>query len=52
MSLLHLDPTQRPGSAAEVLARVNSAVSGGAFDSATFAAEPPHQGQRRRDRAS
>jgi hypothetical protein len=38
MSLLHLDPARRPGSAAEVLARVGSAVSGGAFDSATFAA--------------
>jgi hypothetical protein len=38
MNLLHLDAGQRPGSAAEVLARVNSVVSEGAFDSATFAA--------------
>jgi hypothetical protein len=38
MSLLPLDPARRPGSAAEVLARVNAAVSGGAFDAATFAA--------------
>ena len=38
MSLLHLDASKRPGSAAEVLARVNSVVSEGAFDSATFAA--------------
>jgi hypothetical protein len=38
MSLVHLDATQRPGSAAEVLARVNSVVSEGAFDSGTFAA--------------
>ena len=39
MSLLHLDPARRPGSAAEVLARVGSVVSGGSFDAATFAAE-------------
>ena len=45
MSLLHLEPAQRPGSVAEVLARVNSVVSGGSFDSATFAAS-------RRSRAS
>jgi len=38
MGLLHLDPARRPGSAAEVLARVGSAVSGGSFDAATFAA--------------
>jgi serine/threonine protein kinase len=38
MSLLHLDPARRPGSVAEVLARVSSVVSGGSFDSATFAA--------------
>jgi serine/threonine protein kinase len=38
MSLLHLDPARRPGSAAEVLARVNSVVAANAFDSATFAA--------------
>jgi serine/threonine protein kinase len=38
MSLLHLDANKRPGSAAEVLARVNSVVSESAFDSATFAA--------------
>jgi hypothetical protein len=38
MSLLHLEPRRRPGSAAEVLARVGKVVSGGAFDSATFAA--------------
>jgi len=38
MSMLHLDPALRPGSVAEVLARVGSAVGGGTFDSATFAA--------------
>lgn len=38
MTLLHLDPARRPGSAAEVLAQVSAAVGGGAYDSATFAA--------------
>jgi serine/threonine protein kinase len=38
MSLLHLDPGRRPGSAAEVLARVGKVISRGSFDSATFAA--------------
>jgi len=38
MSLLHLDPRRRPGSAAEVLARVGKVVSSGSFDSTTFAA--------------
>ena len=38
MSMLHLDPSRRPGGAADVLARVYSAVSGSALDSATFAA--------------
>ncbi len=38
MSMLYLDPARRPGSVAEVLARVNAAVSGWAFESATFAA--------------
>lgn len=38
MSMLFLDPSRRPGSVAEVLSRVRSAVSGNGFDSATFAA--------------
>ncbi len=38
MSMLYLDPSRRPGSVAEVQARVNAAVSGWAFESATYAA--------------
>jgi serine/threonine protein kinase len=38
MSMLYLDPTRRPGSVAEVLARVNAAVAGWSFESTTFAA--------------
>jgi CRP-like cAMP-binding protein len=38
MSLLHLDPARRPGSAAEVLARVEAFVSGSPFEADTFAA--------------
>jgi len=38
MSMLFLDPARRPGSVAEVQARVNAAVSGWAFESTTFAA--------------
>ena len=38
MSMLFLDPSRRPGSVAEVQARVNAAVSGWAFESATYAA--------------
>lgn len=38
MSLLLLDPAQRPGSTAEVLARVSAQVSGSPFDSETLAA--------------
>ena len=38
MSMLHLDPARRPGSVAEVLARVQAKVSGSGFDSETLAA--------------
>jgi serine/threonine protein kinase len=38
MSMLFLDPARRPGSVAEVQARVTAAVSGWAFESATYAA--------------
>ncbi|MDJ0785234.1 MAG: protein kinase [Myxococcota bacterium] len=38
MSLLRLDPAQRPGSAAEVLARVAANVSGSPFQAETFVA--------------
>ncbi len=38
MSLLHLDPARRPGSAAEVLARVQAIVSGSPFEADTLAA--------------
>jgi len=38
MSLLHIDPSERPGSVAEVLARVNAFVSGAKFDADTLAA--------------
>jgi hypothetical protein len=38
MSMLFLDPARRPGSVAEVLARVNAAVAGWAFESTTYAA--------------
>jgi hypothetical protein len=38
MSLLHLDPRRRPGSAADVLAQVRAAVGRGSFDATTFAA--------------
>ncbi len=41
MSLLALDPGRRPGSAAEVLARVGAVVSGAPCDAATFAASRP-----------
>lgn len=40
-SLLAVDPARRPGSVAEVRARVGSAVSGSAYDAATFAASRP-----------
>jgi len=38
MSMLHLEPARRPGSVAEVLARVQAKVSGSGFDSETLAA--------------
>ena len=43
MSMLYLDASRRPGSAADVLARVSSVVAGSAFDSATFAASRVHK---------
>ena len=38
MSMLHLDPAQRPGSVAEVMAQVQAIVSGSEFDADTLAA--------------
>jgi hypothetical protein len=38
MSMLQIDPARRPGSVAEVLARVQAIVSGSGFDAATMAA--------------
>ena len=38
MSLLHLDPARRPGSAAEVLARVQAIAAGSPFEADTLAA--------------